>query len=255
MNTDIGNDAGGGAHVRAMIWKESRELWRQGSSWQSILMRLGVLGAGGVAASWRFGAEYGHSWMSVAMIGALVILPVLPIIPDSFAGERERHTLETLLATHIRERDVFIGKVGAAVLFGLIFAIVVVGVSLAIAAVRFSGLELHGADWARPALGLAIGVLAAGVVSGVGAIVSAWASTVRDATQRLVYLLIGVVFLAPLAMRQLPEPWLTSASRWVADHGAMGVIGVIAVVLLAGCAATFAIAGRRFTRARLLLGK
>lgn len=45
------------------------------------------------------------------------------IAADAFAGERERRTLETLLATPLRERDVFAGKTLAAVSVSLIVSI------------------------------------------------------------------------------------------------------------------------------------
>src|SRR5258705_13563545 len=41
------------------------------------------------------------------------------IIVDSFAGERERHTLETLLASRLSDRAILLGKFGAAVPYGL----------------------------------------------------------------------------------------------------------------------------------------
>ncbi len=45
------------------------------------------------------------------------------IAADAFAGERERRTLETLLATPVRERDVFAGKTLAAVSVSLIVSL------------------------------------------------------------------------------------------------------------------------------------
>src|SRR5215475_8116874 len=48
----------------------------------------------------------------------LPLIILLNLVADSFAGERERHTLETLLASRLSDRAILFGKVGAAVGFG-----------------------------------------------------------------------------------------------------------------------------------------
>lgn len=71
-------------------------------------------------------------WLAASPL-AIVSFAVLPAVlavtvaADAFAGERERRTLETLLATPLHERAILFGKAGAAVLFamcGATFALV-----------------------------------------------------------------------------------------------------------------------------------
>jgi len=52
-----------------------------------------------------------------------VTVPVLAFVSDSVAGEKERKTLETLLASPIKRRNVVLGKFGAALVLGLIAAL------------------------------------------------------------------------------------------------------------------------------------
>ena len=69
----------------------------------------------------------------------VVVLPVLAVVvtaPDSFAGERERKTLRTLLAGRLTDRAILWGKMGFAILLGtgtmlgtLVLALFVVNVS------------------------------------------------------------------------------------------------------------------------------
>ncbi|NPA84802.1 MAG: ABC transporter permease [Crenarchaeota archaeon] len=52
-----------------------------------------------------------------------VTVPVLAFVSDSVAGEKERKTLETLLASPIKRRNIVLGKFGAALVLGLIAAV------------------------------------------------------------------------------------------------------------------------------------
>jgi len=60
-----------------------------------------------------------------------VSAPVLAFVSDSVAGEKERKTLETLLASPVRRRNVVLGKFSATLVLGLIAAVAdVVGLLL-----------------------------------------------------------------------------------------------------------------------------
>lgn len=52
------------------------------------------------------------------------------LVADAFAGERERHTLETLLATAFPDTSILLGKIAASVLYawGIAFACSLLGV-------------------------------------------------------------------------------------------------------------------------------
>ncbi len=52
-----------------------------------------------------------------------VSVPVLAFISDSIAGEKERKTLETLLASPVSRRDIVLGKFTASIVLGLLAAV------------------------------------------------------------------------------------------------------------------------------------
>ena len=58
------------------------------------------------------------------------LMLVAGVVADSFAGERERHTLETLLASRLSDEAILVGKVTAAVGYGWGFTLVMAVVSL-----------------------------------------------------------------------------------------------------------------------------
>ena len=62
--------------------------------------------------------QNGASWVTspITMVywAWMPLMLVTGVIADSFAGERERHTLETLLASRLPDRAILLGKVAAA---------------------------------------------------------------------------------------------------------------------------------------------
>ena len=66
-------------------------------------------------------ARSGMYWITIpwsAITWAwLPLMLVMAVVADSFAGERERHTLETLLASRLSDAAILLGKVAAAVVF------------------------------------------------------------------------------------------------------------------------------------------
>ena len=79
----------------------------------------------------------------------ILLLPLVTcsgLVADSFAGERERKTLESLLATRIPDAAVYIGKILAVSIYSYFFVEVIVGASIAGANIYIykSG---AGGDW------------------------------------------------------------------------------------------------------------
>jgi len=94
-----------------MIWKEWKDfLWSGGrSDLLRPLLNLTVLGI-------ILPLSFGQDWIHLAAAPVLIVLftPfmfVILIISDAIAGERERHTLETLLASRISDRAILLSKV------------------------------------------------------------------------------------------------------------------------------------------------
>jgi len=175
------------------------------------------------------------------------------IVSDSVAGERERHTLETVLATRLSDTSILLGKVIAAVMYGYAFALSNLAIGLITVKLKSGDAgEMMSAERFFALLGL-LGA-SAFFVSGLGVFVSLRAATVRQAQQLFgVILLIGTMI--PFALTQvLPEATRERFSARAAELGiegvawwVSGVCAVLAVILLA-------IAVRRFRRGDVDLG-
>lgn len=94
-----------------MIWKELKEL----ALLRSVVARHNPLFLIAVAGIFVPALKAGPMLLGPG-IWIYMIMPalsVLSIIGDSFAGERERHTLETLLASRLPDRAIVLGKIVA----------------------------------------------------------------------------------------------------------------------------------------------
>ena len=112
--------------IAALVKKELLEIVgdpysRRGGFIQAGVMTLvlGVLLPLSTAALWQ-----GASPAAIAYYALFPGVVAAAVAADAFAGERERRTLETLLATPLAESTILIGKVVAAVLWALTIAMV-----------------------------------------------------------------------------------------------------------------------------------
>src|SRR5262249_22576218 len=133
---------------------------------------------------------------------------LLNLIADTFAGERERHTLETLLASRLSDRAILFGKVGAATAYGWAAGLLAALIQAVVAnfsqknATAGAGLQFYPASTvvAVVALGLLTSLLAASV----GCLVSLRASTTRQAQLNLGVGFLVLVFVPFLVIQLLP---------------------------------------------------
>lgn len=84
------------ADISTVLWKEWKEILSEGRGRGkvSVLILVGVVG---IILPWQIGRTWIESPMVLAYWAWVPMFLVMPVIADSFAGERERHTLETLL--------------------------------------------------------------------------------------------------------------------------------------------------------------
>ena len=91
--------------ILTIVWKEYKEFVRQRGSLRGTVM---VMVVPALILGVLFPFQTGRMWMeSPLQLASWVWVPLLMVatmIADSFAGERERHTLETLL-TWCRQSD------------------------------------------------------------------------------------------------------------------------------------------------------
>jgi len=116
--------------ILIVVWKESKMLLRDRSSRTRLLLVLlsPVILAIYVASDAGLRWVEGFPSLLIAALAPVILVGVT--IPDSFAGERERRTLETLLASRLPDRAILFGKLAVAVLFAWGATLVILLLSL-----------------------------------------------------------------------------------------------------------------------------
>jgi ABC-2 type transport system permease protein len=238
--------------VWTVLWKEWRSLMG-GRARRQLLIIGGVL----TVMALIFPIEDGRGWVSDPVgMGILgIVLPMLVvsvIVPDAIAGERERHTLATLLASRLPDRAILYGKLGFAVVTGWLTGIVMLAVALVAANVSAAPPAPLLYEPAVLLVVLAFGLLVA-ILAGISFFVSLRASTAQEAQQ-----LTGVGMMVPLMLASfvLMAVMGNDALReMLAGIGSLDprliVVGAMAAVVIVDGALLLA-ADRRFRRGRLI---
>jgi ABC-2 type transport system permease protein len=233
------------------MWKERKTLFRNRASRSRLLMLLLTP----VMLSTVFPATWGPDWVEdfpsliVAVIAPAVLVAVM--IPDSFAGERERHTLPTLLASRLPDQAILLGKMITPVVVGWGTALLCALLSLLIVNVAHGEGQLL--FFTPPiALGiLALSFLTATIMAGAGVLTSMRAATMQEASQKLITLIIVpavVVQVVPLLFRAQLTRWI----KEVEVNGAQ-LLAIIVVVMAVIDAGLLAAAMTRFQRSRMIM--
>ncbi len=118
------------ADILTVMWKERKGLLRyQGRRWQAIVALLSPALVA-IVSPLSSGEYLLDEALAVLLAAIMATLVVSMAIPDSFAGERERHTLETLLASRLSDRAILIGKIVLPIAVGWGITLVVLALSL-----------------------------------------------------------------------------------------------------------------------------
>ncbi|NIN67096.1 MAG: ABC transporter permease [Anaerolineae bacterium] len=188
------------ADILTVMWKEAKGLFRYQGSLRTVLLNLLVpAGMLGIFLPW----QEGRDWVSspLALIGAALI-PALLVgmkIPDSFAGERERHTLGTLLASRLPDRAILFGKVFAAIAYGWGMAMVVLLIGLVTVNVAHWEGQLLLYSPTIALAGAVLSLLVAVLMAGAGVLISLRSATVQAATQTLLFAVLVVPMILQVA--------------------------------------------------------
>lgn len=202
---------------RTVLWKEWKDIPRQHGDWRMHLAAgLGVA----MYVGWAYPDLFRSTLGAVLSMGTVGAVMAFYLAPDSFAGERERRTLETLLSSPLSDGGILLGKVLAISLlaWALLLALMV-GFVVSIGVVQGWRNLQPSSVGAAILLSLPITSL----VSTLGALVSFRAQTVANAQQRLalVVLLVSVVptgiGIWLLASDLLPG-WMLGALRSTVEH-------------------------------------
>jgi ABC-2 type transport system permease protein len=197
------------------------------------------------------GAEILHSTVSLMMWAWLPFFSVTLVVSETFAGERERHTLETLLATRLSDAAILVGKLVAVTLYGMALT----GFAI-LGALGMIVISNHGEIAISDILIFFLKVLAGGGLMAllgacVGTPISLRSTTVRQANQTMsLAMMTPLVFLlVPL----LPAPVKNTLARWISAVPPSSWGYVVAGILLGICLLLIGFAFLRFKRNLLIL--
>lgn len=235
-----------------VLSKEWLELRSSDSGWVTASTLVAFLAIAAVFMPWQLGALWiDGPW--VALIWAwMPMFLVTTVTADAVAGERERHTLETLLATRLSDAAILWGKWLAGVTWiwcamALCLPIGLVTVNLTV------GGGPHLPTFAQAAGVLAASFAGGGLGAAVGVLVSMRATSVRHAQQILA---IGVLLLAlvPIgALRLMPPAWTADVIQTLAYGSPARLAWGLALALTLLALPVLVVAQTRFRRGRIPL--
>ncbi len=238
--------------IFTVIEKEIKELLFQRGQGRTSLVRLLVfVGVFGILLPLQNGIESLQSPASLAFWAWIPYLLVSGVTADTFAGERERHTLETLLASRLSDRAILFGKLGAVVLYGW---------GITVATVLLNLLTINLVYWqgtvtlyppALFAVILAVSLLISVFAAGLGIAISLRAATARAAQQTLS--IIMFVLLIPLfALSFLPKEVLAGLDAFLVGLSLPQLLAGALLILLVFDLGLLAYALSQFRREKLI---
>jgi ABC-2 type transport system permease protein len=239
--------------IVTVMWKEQRGLLRQRGSRARVILTLAVpMGAFGLWVPAGAGAEFPSREAYFASI-SLPVLAGMLTIPDSVAGERERHTLPTLLASRLSDQAIVLGKAAVAIALSWGFTLAVLALAIVVANASAWDGELIMYSWRTAVSHLVLSLLFAGLPVAAGILISLRSASVQEAQQTLA----AVIMLPPVALIPMLlvlvqfRPDLRPQELYP-DIDSTVLFFVVVLVLMSVNATLFALALWRFRRETML---
>lgn len=240
------------------VWTMARKEWLEildqlirfkRGGW-SILLIIGFLG---VVSPLQMGASWLSSPLMFFYWPLLTSSMTSTLIADAIAGERERHTLETLLASRLSDTAIILGKILAAVMYGYAFASLNLAIGWSVVNLKFGAGQWLTMPMAR--VGALFALIGAGsfFISGIGVFVSLRASTVRQAQQTFGVIIL-LLMMTPVLFVQFTPVELQTQVIGRASQLGLEALSFRAAAVLGGLAVVLNLAAiGRFKRGKLVL--
>ncbi len=233
--------------IFTMVWKEVRDSIFSGGRGELIRPLLFVAILGGLLP-WQLGPQWLAMGPATIFISSYIpFFQTIAYIGDAIAGERERHTLETLLASRISDRAILLGKLIVAVAYAWVMTFL--GLMLGFVV---SNLVAGNSPWKfyspiSTFLEQLVFIVVISLLSASGGVlVSLRSPTVRQAQQTMTVGTLVLFFGGFFILRSIPQNALASLSGVNPLVFLIGAIGLIDVILLVILFASF-------RRSRLIL--
>jgi ABC-2 type transport system permease protein len=239
--------------IATIVWKELRELFLQPGrfrgGWVGMLLFIAVFG---IFMPLQSGSDWVNSPLGLVYWSWVPFMLVSSVVSDAIAGERERHTLETLLASRLSDRAILFGKIAASIAYGWGIALVSIFLGLITINLAFGkgSLILYPVNIGTGILALSF--LVSTLAAGLGVLISLRAATVRQAQQTFSIAFFAIfipLFVIPLLPEDLRLRLFQALSR--VDFSLLPWI--VGLVLLIIDATLIWISLLRFKRSQLIL--
>jgi ABC-2 type transport system permease protein len=235
--------------IQSVMWKESKSLFRRRAG-RSNLLRI-ILAPAVLALV--FPITWGPDWVEefpaliIAFIAPALLVGVL--IPDSFAGERERHTLGTLLASRLPDQAILLGKMIPPILMGWGSGLLFTLLSLVIVNIAHGD---GGLLFYSPTITfgiLALSFLSSTVMAGGGILTSLRSETVQDAIQKL----MTFILVPAMLVQVVPLLFREQVGALIGDVDGQQFLVISVVFLAIFDVSLFVLAFVRFQRSKMYL--
>jgi ABC-2 type transport system permease protein len=232
--------------LNTVMWKETRSWLRyQGSKTRTIMTLVSPLFIA-IYLPWEMGADWTVKYMSLIMAFLVPTMIAGLTVPDSFAGEKERNTLPTLLTSRLPDRAILFGKMLFGITMGWTAGLLMLVISLIVANISYGeGLLFYSPSVLGAYLGFSL--LMAILTSGAGVLISMRAKTAQEASQ----LLISILLMPPMIFGLGATMLIRRSNILETVDGSLILLAIAAVLLVATVVLVLA-AMRRFQRAKLV---
>ncbi|RPI22111.1 MAG: ABC-2 type transporter [Acidobacteria bacterium] len=201
----------------------------------------------------QFGPTFMKSPINLLFWAWVPAFLVIAAVADSFAGEKERRTLETLLASRLSDRAILIGKLAGIISYGWGLTVVCLLLGLISTNVIYARgrLLLPPLDMSLAILTLSF--LVAHLTAEIGAVLSVKATSMRQVYQTMsltwMALIFGVSYGAKAILGFLDKETAAAIVNWFVTMGAaenrLSLVGGVSLVLAGAGLLLFQLAENR----------
>jgi ABC-2 type transport system permease protein len=240
--------------IMTVMWKEVKELIAMQGTLKGGMIRLLIsFGILGVYLPMMFGRSFIEAPFLLLLYIWFPMFMGIAIVLDSIAGERERHTLETLLASRLSDRAILYGKIASGVLYGFSMTLVFIAIGVAVVNVAFWDGHILIYPFETIVFVLLAALLANILLAAVGVLVSLHAQTVRQGSETLMVAIIAIAAIPFILYYVLPDSLKIPLINALLSMGITNIELAAVLVLAAICAMALYAAMLSFRRNKLIL--
>ncbi len=211
--------------------------------------------------------QSGPGWFAQPLVLFYAYLPfvmAMGIVADAFAGERERRTLENLLASRLPDTAILFGKIAFIVsyswgmsLVSMLTAVIALNLKYGHATIaKSSTMVIAGMHMSMLSVvvGVAfLGLILATLMTAIGILLSMKASSVKQVQQTMGFVMMGFFLVPTVGAALIPHTWMSKLFQSASAMGVKEFALLVAAVFVLLDVVLLALAIARFKRAKLIM--